>query len=122
LSLLDLIRALNRQAGMTVLAVFHDLNLASEYCDRLVLLDRGRVDGQGSPQAVLTTDRIGRVYSVPVLVTRNPVSSRPHIVVYAGMSHAPGDPTGRSRSAEEACRKGFEHVETQALPDCFHVD
>ena len=43
LSILNLIRNLNRQTCMTVVAVFHDLNLAVEYCDRLILLDRGRV-------------------------------------------------------------------------------
>ena len=49
LSILNLIRSLNRQTRMTVVAVFHDLNLAAEYCDRLVLLDQGRVIAAGTP-------------------------------------------------------------------------
>jgi iron complex transport system ATP-binding protein len=98
LSLLDLIRSLNRQAGMTVLAVFHDLNLASEYCDRLLLLDCGRVDVEGSPQDVLTANRIGKVYDANVLVEPNPVSLRPHIVVSAGMNHRPNAPAGRGHT------------------------
>jgi iron complex transport system ATP-binding protein len=105
LSLLDLIRGLNRQAGMTVLAVFHDLNLASEYCDRLLLLDRGRVDAQGPPPAVLTADRIGRVYNANILVGQNPVSSRPHIMVSAGMNHRPNDPAGPSQIPQEAMQE-----------------
>jgi iron complex transport system ATP-binding protein len=120
LSLLDLIRALNRQTGMTVLAVFHDLNLASEYCDGLVLLKRGRVDIQGAPQAVLTAERIRRVYGINVVVVQNPVSSKPHIVVHAGTDHPQSDPTGPSRIVGEIGKKGIEHVRTQASQDRLH--
>ncbi len=81
LSLLDLIVTLSRQARMTVLAVFHDLNLAAEYCDRLVLLDGGRVVAAGKPVDVLTTEMLWNVYGVRVLIERNPVSDGPHIVL-----------------------------------------
>ena len=83
LSILNLIRNLNRQTRMTVVAVFHDLNLAAEYCDRLVLLDQGRVVAAGTPVDVLTTEMILNVYGVSVLVGRNPVSDGPHIVLAA---------------------------------------
>ena len=83
LSILNLIRNLNRQTRMTVVAVFHDLNLAAEYCDRLVLLDRGRVVAAGTPADVLTTEMILNVYGVKVLIERNPVSDGPHIVLAA---------------------------------------
>jgi iron complex transport system ATP-binding protein len=105
LSLLDLIGSLNRQAGMTVLAVFHDLNLASEYCHRLVLLDAGRVDVEGPPRDVLTAERIGKVYDANVVVEPNPVSLRPHIVVSAGMNHRPGAPADQGRTCEEPMRE-----------------
>ena len=88
LSVLNLIRNLNRQNHMTVVAVFHDLNLAAEYCDRLVLLDRGRVATAGTPVDVLTTEMIQKVYGVSVLVGRSPVSNGPHIVL--APSECPG--------------------------------
>ena len=66
---------------MTVVAVFHDLNLAAEYCDRLVLLDQGRVVAAGTPADVLTAEMILNVYGVSVLIGRNPVSDGPHIVL-----------------------------------------
>ncbi len=88
LSVLNLIRNLNRQTRMTVVAVFHDLNLAAEYCDRLVLLDRGRIVAAGTPVDVLTTEMIRNVYGVSVLVGRNPVSDGPHIVLAS--SRCPG--------------------------------
>src|SRR5581483_6571185 len=52
--ILDLLRRLNRERGLTVLATMHDLNLAALYFDDLVLLARGRIVAHGSPQAVLT--------------------------------------------------------------------
>lgn len=87
LSALDLIRGLNRETGMTVISVFHDLNLAAEYCEELAVLDRGRVEALGSPEDVLTPDMILRVYGVRVLAERNRASGKPHIVISAGMNH-----------------------------------
>jgi len=84
LSVLDLIGQLNRQLGMTILAVFHDLNLAAEYCGRLLVLDRGRVAGLGTPHEVLTAPRIAQVYGATVLVQPNPLSRRPQVVLAAG--------------------------------------
>ena len=96
LSILDLVARLSRDPqadhccasvpapGLTVVAVFHDLNLAAEYCDRLVLLDGGRVAESGTPAEVITESAIRRVYGVPVTVLRNEVSQRPHVVLTAG--------------------------------------
>ncbi|HYW80205.1 MAG TPA: ABC transporter ATP-binding protein [Thermoguttaceae bacterium] len=86
LSALDLIRVLNRQTGMTVVSVFHDLNLAAEYCDRLIMLSAGRVTAVGTPEEILTKDMIHSVYGARVFVRRNPVSDKPHIGVSAGMN------------------------------------
>jgi iron complex transport system ATP-binding protein len=83
LSVLNLIRNLNRQTRMTVVAVFHDLNLAAEYCDRLVLLDQGTVVAAGTPVDVLTTEMILNVYGAKVFIGRNPVSDGPHVVLAA---------------------------------------
>jgi iron complex transport system ATP-binding protein len=87
LSILDLIGKLNRQDRMTVVAVFHDLNLAAEYCDRLLILDRGQIAALGSPRDVLTTETIRRVYGVMVSLQRNPLSDKPCVVVAGGLIH-----------------------------------
>ncbi len=84
LSILDLIARLNRDRGLAVVAVFHDLNLAAEYCGRLVLLDSGRVAEMGTPAEVITEEAIRRVYGVQVTVQPNGVSQRPHVVLTAG--------------------------------------
>lgn len=87
LSILDLIARLNRQTGVTVVAVFHDLNLAAEYCQRLLVLDEGRVAAIGTPAEVLTAEMISKVYGATVLVQPNPLSGKPHVVLAAGMNH-----------------------------------
>ena len=48
------------------MVVLHDLNLAARYCDALVLLDRGRVVGTGSPEQVLTVEAVRAVYGMQV--------------------------------------------------------
>ena len=83
LSVLNLIRYLSRRAGMTVVGVFHDLNLAAEYCDRLVLLDQGRAAALGTPADVLTCETIRGVYGVEVIIGRNPISDSPHVILSA---------------------------------------
>ena len=50
--------------GRAVLASLHDLGLAARWCDRLILLDRGRLVADGPPRDVLTPERLGAVYGV----------------------------------------------------------
>jgi iron complex transport system ATP-binding protein len=84
LSILDLIARLNRDQRLAVVAVFHDLNLAAEFCGRLVLMENGRVAAAGTPVEVITEEAIRRVYGVQVTVQRNAVSQRPHVMLTAG--------------------------------------
>lgn len=78
---LDLIKRLNRDFGLTVIMVLHDLNLASEYCQRLVLINEGRIYKIGLPQEVLDYRIIEQVYKTVVVVKENPLSLKPYILV-----------------------------------------
>ena len=69
---LGLVRQLVRDARMAAIAAIHDLELAARFCDRLILLDRGRVAADGPPADVLTPARVAEVYGVAVLVESNP--------------------------------------------------
>ncbi len=77
--ILDLVRRLNREAGITVVIVLHDLNLASEYCDELILMENGTIHNKGTPEEVLTYQAIEQVYQTIVVVEKNPVSLKPYI-------------------------------------------
>jgi len=70
---------LNRERGLTIVMASHDMNLASEFCDRLILLKAGRIDRMGAPREVITKETIERVYGCEVWVDRNPVSQMPRI-------------------------------------------
>ncbi len=79
--ILELIRRLNVEQGLTVIAAMHDLNLASLYFDRLILLKEGSVSADGAPAQVLTEARIEEVFSASVRVEPHPATGVPHIVV-----------------------------------------
>ena len=78
-AIMDLLKRLNKEEGMGVIMVLHDLNLASEYCHRLLLLNQGRMHKLGTPQEVLTYNTIEEVYKTVVVVKNNPISNRPYI-------------------------------------------
>src|SRR5581483_4900797 len=62
IEILELVRKLNRERGLTVLASMHDFNLAGLYFDDIVLMDHGRIVAEGAPNAVLTTERIHTIF------------------------------------------------------------
>ncbi len=77
IQLMNLIQRLNAQLGLTVLMIIHDLNLAGEYCDYLVLLKKGEIYKKGTPEEVLTYQFIEDVYGTVVITKTNPVSGKP---------------------------------------------
>jgi iron complex transport system ATP-binding protein len=72
-----LLSRLNRERATTVLLVSHDLNLAAEVCDRLLLLDGGRVAAIGAPEAVLDETLLAGVFGCAVVVDKNETTRRP---------------------------------------------
>jgi iron complex transport system ATP-binding protein len=79
--ILDLVKRLNREQGVTVIGAMHDLNLAALYFDRLLLLKEGRIFADGTPEKLLTVETIEEVFAASVQVTQHPLTKSPHIVV-----------------------------------------
>jgi iron complex transport system ATP-binding protein len=79
---LELLAALNRQ-GLTILMILHDLNLASEFCSRILLLSDGRVFADGEPSVTLTYQHIEEAYGTVVVVRENPLSGKPYVLPVA---------------------------------------
>ena len=74
LEMMDLVAELNKEKSLTIVAVLHDINLAARYCDRIALLNRGRLETLGPPDEVLNPDTILSVYGVDVAVRRDPLT------------------------------------------------
>jgi len=79
--ILELLADMNEKGHLTIIAAMHDLNLASAYFGRLVLLKDGAIIADGSPGQVLTSSTIGSAYSVPVYIQKHPVTGTPYVVV-----------------------------------------
>ncbi|MEM2025523.1 MAG: ABC transporter ATP-binding protein, partial [Desulfurococcaceae archaeon] len=65
--------------GLSAIAAVHDLNLASAYCDKILMMKDGRVFAAGSPSLVLTPENIREVFGVNVTIHSN--GGRPCILV-----------------------------------------
>ncbi|MGQ9508137.1 MAG: ABC transporter ATP-binding protein [Thermodesulfobacteriota bacterium] len=93
LDFLNLVLNLNRERGLTILMASHDLNLSSEFCDRLILLQKGKIYIVGSPEEVITQENIEKVYGCEVWVDRNPFSNLPRVnlIRKGGLLIKPGE-------------------------------
>jgi iron complex transport system ATP-binding protein len=79
LEILELLRKLNRERGIAVVAVMHDLNIAARYCSKLLLIQEGRILSAGLPEEVLTRENIRLVYGVDVKIETKPDIDSIHI-------------------------------------------
>lgn len=68
------------EKGNTAIMVLHDLNLASQFADRVMLLKRGKIVSHDVPDKVFTKEIISRVYNFPCTVCPNPVNKNPLII------------------------------------------
>jgi len=81
IEILDLARRLTTERGLATIVVLHDLNLASQYCDQLVLVSQGKVVAEGKPQDVVTEARIRVAYGTDVHVRQHPTTGRPYVTL-----------------------------------------
>ena len=82
--ILDMIKNLCLENNLTVVAALHDLNLASQYCDRLILINNGQVHSQGTPSEVINSRNIKEVYGAEGCVYAHPVNGLPTVLLKAG--------------------------------------
>jgi len=75
----DVLEKLHNE-GLTIVIVLHDLNLASEFCSRVMLVSKGTIHADGDSESVLTFQNIEKVYDTVVIVKENPLSGKPFVV------------------------------------------
>ncbi|MBB3946122.1 iron complex transport system ATP-binding protein [Rhizobium skierniewicense] len=76
LEVLSLTHALCRKKGITVITVLHDVNMAARFCDEIVALRSGHLIACGTPQEIMTTDALARIYGVQMDILHQPSSGR----------------------------------------------
>ncbi|MFC8903663.1 ABC transporter ATP-binding protein [Micromonospora sp. NPDC057140] len=113
LELLDLVRGL----GLTTVCALHDLDHALAYCNRLVLLDGGRVVAAGGPVEVLTTQRLAEVFGVHGAFTTHPLTGRPHLVFTALDPTSQGRPPGVTPPSSALRTPPHDHPRRECPPD-----
>jgi len=89
--ILDLIKKLCFENSLTVLTALHDLNLAAQYCDRLVMLHDGHVHAEGKPAEVITTKNVQEVYGAKDCVYPHPLNALPTILLTGKRRQGQGD-------------------------------
>jgi iron complex transport system ATP-binding protein len=92
--LMDYVRSWQRDSGLTAVAVLHDLNLAAQYCDQILVLHNGKVIKIGAPEDILEEELISQVYGTRPAIFRHPDTGKPQIVL------RPGQPTVSVSMAE----------------------
>jgi iron complex transport system ATP-binding protein len=81
LEILDLIKGLCREKNLAVLIAIHDLNLAAQYCDRLLLIKEGQIYAEGTPDQVVTSANIKAVYGTKSFIYPHPENNLPVVLL-----------------------------------------
>lgn len=89
MEIFELISSLVGQKEVSVVAVTHDIDLASLYCDRLIILEKGRLFSAGTPAEVVTSESISAAYDCRVMVDRNPATGAPRVSLVGRADKAP---------------------------------
>lgn len=82
--LLDLLKSMTAN-GLTVISIFHDLNLSSLYCDRLLLMDAGQIHTIGTPADIMVEQHIQDVYDTDVQKQPHPEVPKPQMSLLPNM-------------------------------------
>lgn len=81
IQMMDYILKWQVECGLTVVAVLHDLNLAAQYCTRLLMVSEGQIVADGTPEEIISTDLIKQVYGTEPIVLTHPTSGVPQILL-----------------------------------------
>ncbi|XHH10389.1 MAG: ABC transporter ATP-binding protein [Candidatus Bathyarchaeia archaeon] len=80
IEIMDLVKNLCVNNGLAVIAVVHDLNIASRYCDLLLMLKDSKIFAFGPVEEVLTRENIQNVFGIDAIVRKNPVTNCPYVI------------------------------------------
>lgn len=76
---LEIIKKFTKKANSAIV-VLHDLNLAAQFADKILLMKSGKVSAYGTPQDVFTAENISEAYSFPCTICDHPITNNPMII------------------------------------------
>ncbi len=100
LEVLELVKRLNHERGMTLVLVLHDLNHAARYADRMIALDAGKIAADGPPAEVLTAQLLADVFHVHAHILTDPVTHQPVCMPYAYINGVSNHSSGERKTHE----------------------
>ncbi|MBF8436166.1 ABC transporter ATP-binding protein [Halanaerobiaceae bacterium Z-7014] len=80
IDIFKLAKQLIKDEKITVIAIIHDLNLAAQFCDRLMVLNNGKKIAIDEPEKIITQNMLADIFNLEAIVQPNPVNKRPYII------------------------------------------
>jgi iron complex transport system ATP-binding protein len=80
IGIFSLLKRLNKEKGKTLIVVSHNINLAAEFCDKILLMADGKTVRFDKTSSVIEENTLSDVYKVPIKVIENPFTNKPNIV------------------------------------------
>ncbi len=80
LEIMDLLVSINQQQKKSIIIVSHNINLAADYCNRIILMKNGKIAADGAPEMVVRSENLKRVYKADIATFINKSSGRPNIL------------------------------------------
>ena len=80
IDIMDFVKSLNEKGDFTVISVLHDLNLASQYCDRIMLLDKGKIVDFAQTKEILMSEKLSKVFNATLLINDKMLPETPFII------------------------------------------
>ena len=78
IEILSFVKELSKR-GILVIAVLHDINLASQFCHEILIMKKGKLMDLGSPNKVITPENIKSAFSIDVELLKNPKNNTPYV-------------------------------------------
>ncbi len=103
---MDLVREEVSERNAGAIVILHDLSLAARYCDRLVVLHRGKKLAEGTPWEVLTPGNLRTAFGIEGLVEPDPVTGKPHVLLLGSENSEHQDLIGTGRTVHLICGAG----------------
>ncbi|MCK4311755.1 MAG: ABC transporter ATP-binding protein [Candidatus Cloacimonetes bacterium] len=80
LEIMQLLSNINKKHHKLIILVSHNINLASEYCERIVMMKKGKIISDGKPDEVINSKNLYKLYETNLKIIKNPISGKPNLI------------------------------------------